>query len=74
MGSMDGWDLILLVVAVYLAIVSLVRLMTRHRNRVVEQLHRQAEIEKRKQAEARVSRAASADGVVVRPEAPGLKP
>jgi len=49
MGNMDSWDVTLLVVAGYLAIMALVRLMARRRNQVYEELHRQAEDEKRKQ-------------------------
>ncbi len=49
MGNMDSWDVTLLVVAAYLAIVTLVRLMTRHRNQVIEQFNQQAQQEKRKQ-------------------------
>ena len=36
MGNMDSWDVTLLVVAGYLAIVSLVRLMARRRDQVLE--------------------------------------
>jgi len=55
MGNMDSWDVTLLVVAGYLAIVTLVRLMARYRNQVIEQFSRQAEEEKkRKQAEDRL--------------------
>ena len=43
MGSMEGWDLILLVVVGYLAISLLVRMMLAHRNRVVRQLRQQAD-------------------------------
>ena len=45
MGNMDSWDVTLLVVAGYLAIVSLVRLMARRPNQVLEEFHQQAEIE-----------------------------
>ncbi len=51
MGNMDSWDLTLLVVAGYLAVVSLVRLMARRRNQVYEELRRKAEKEKRQQAQ-----------------------
>jgi hypothetical protein len=43
MGNMDSWDVTLLVVAGYLAITSLVRLMARRRNQVYENLHQKAE-------------------------------
>jgi hypothetical protein len=47
MGNMDSWDVTLLVVAGYLAIMSLVRLMARRRSQVFEELRQQAEKEKR---------------------------
>lgn len=47
MGNMDSWDVTLLVVAAYLAIVTLVRLMARYRNQVIEQFNQQAEQEKK---------------------------
>ncbi len=50
---MEGWDLALLVVAGYLAVVSLIRLMARHRDRLVERFSREmAEERKLKQREA----------------------
>jgi hypothetical protein len=52
MGNMDGWDLTLLLVAGYLAIVTLVRLMARHRNQVLQQLRYRAEDAKRKKHQA----------------------
>ena len=52
MGTMDSWDVTLLIVAGYLAIVTLVRLMARRRNQVFEELRRQAEVEKRKQLQS----------------------
>ena len=52
MGNMDGWDLTLLLVAGYLAVVFLVRLMTNRRNQMLGQLRGQMEKEKRlKEAE-----------------------
>ncbi len=48
MGNMDSWDLTLMVVAAYLAIVALVRLMHRRRNQVIEKLRQEAETEKRR--------------------------
>jgi hypothetical protein len=44
---MDCWDVTLLVVAAYLAIVSLVRLMARRRNQVFQELSQQAQKEKK---------------------------
>jgi hypothetical protein len=49
---MDSWDVTLLVVAGYLAVVSLVRLMARRRNQVFEELRQKAEAEKRKQVQS----------------------
>ncbi len=48
---MDSWDVTLLVVAGYLAVVTLVRLMARRRNQVFEELRQKAEDEKRKQVQ-----------------------
>jgi hypothetical protein len=48
---MDSWDVTLLVVAGYLAVVTLVRLMARRRNQVFEELRQKAEEEKRKQVQ-----------------------
>ena len=54
MGNMDNWDVTLLVVAGYLAVVSLVRLMARRRNQVYEELRQKAEDEKRHQVKGDV--------------------
>ncbi|MGA2796374.1 MAG: hypothetical protein ABSE63_02220 [Thermoguttaceae bacterium] len=51
MGNMDSWDVTLLVVAGYLAVVTLVRLMARRRNQVFEELRQKAEEEKHKQVQ-----------------------
>jgi hypothetical protein len=40
---MDGWDIALLAVAGYIAVVALVRLMLRRRNQLIEELLKQAE-------------------------------
>ncbi len=48
MGNMDSWDVTLLVVAGYLAIVTLVRLMARRRNQVLEEFRQKAEEEKKR--------------------------
>jgi hypothetical protein len=52
---MEAWDLALLVVAGYLAVVSLVRLMAHHRDQVVERFSHQM----RKQRTAKRREAAS---------------
>jgi len=47
MGSMDGWDVALLVAAGYVAATALVRLMIRRRDQLLDEFHR--EMAKRKQ-------------------------
>ena len=52
MGAMDTWDVTLLIVAGYLAVVALVRLMARHRDQMLDEVQRQIAKEKqRKQNE-----------------------
>ena len=54
MGNMDGWDVALLVVAGYVAIVTLVRLMIRRREQMLAKFRREVEKEKaRREAEPR---------------------
>jgi hypothetical protein len=49
MGTMDNWDVTLLIVAGYLAVLTLVRLMARHRDQMLGEFRRQiAENKKRK--------------------------
>jgi hypothetical protein len=48
MGAMDNWDITLLVVAGYLAVVALVRLMARHRDQLLGDFRRQVADEKKK--------------------------
>ncbi len=48
MGAMDNWDITLLVVAGYLAVVALVRLMGRHRDQLLDDFRRQVADEKKK--------------------------
>ena len=51
---MDGWDVALLVVAGYVATVTLVQLMIRRRDQMLEEFRRQMEQERiRKEAEQR---------------------
>jgi hypothetical protein len=51
MGAMDNWDVTLLVVMGYLAIVALVRLMARRRDQLLDEFRRQiGEEQKRKAA------------------------
>lgn len=49
---MDGWDVALLAIAAYVAIVALVRLMIRRRDALVGELVEEAEQTKRRQAAA----------------------
>jgi hypothetical protein len=46
MGNMDGWDVTLLVVAGYVAVTSLVRLMVRRRDQMLEELRGEVAREK----------------------------
>lgn len=48
MGSMDGWDLVLFVVAGYLAAVTLVRLMIRRRDQMLDEFRKEVEQQKRR--------------------------
>jgi len=51
---MDGWDLTLLVVAGYVAVVTLVRLMARRRDQMLDEFRRKLRKEKqRNEAEER---------------------
>ncbi len=62
---MDGWDLALLAVAGYVAVMTLVRLMRRRRDAVLQQFREQVEAEqKRKRDEARRCREAELFGEV----------
>jgi hypothetical protein len=54
MANMNGWDVALLVVAGYVAVTALVRLMLRRRNEMVGEFRQRMKTEKkRKEAEAR---------------------
>jgi hypothetical protein len=46
---MDGWDLTLLVVAGYLAVVTLVRLMAHRRDQMLDEFRRELKKEKHRQ-------------------------
>ncbi|NLX99884.1 MAG: hypothetical protein GXY83_27620 [Rhodopirellula sp.] len=57
MGTMDGWSIVLVVVAAYIAVTSLVRLMVRHRDRLVGDFRGKMEAEKqRKKAKSKKPR------------------
>jgi hypothetical protein len=47
MGNMDRWEVALLVVVAYVAILVLVRLMTWHRDQLLDRLRRDMEREKK---------------------------
>jgi|GEM_PF-1977305 len=49
---MDRWDVLLAGVAGYLAVISLVRLMTRRRNQLIKQVHRVIEEQRGNQPKA----------------------
>jgi hypothetical protein len=51
MGMMDNWDVTLLVVMGYLAVIALIRLMTRHRDQLLKEFRRQIEEEKKNKLE-----------------------
>lgn len=54
MGNMDGWDVALLAMAGYVALVTLVRLMIRRRDQLLDELRRKVKQEKqRKEVEER---------------------
>ncbi|MBN2477464.1 MAG: hypothetical protein JXB62_22855 [Pirellulales bacterium] len=59
MGNMDGWDVALLMVAAYVATMTLVRLMVRRRNQLLAKFREEVKIEKkRRQRETKRQRAA----------------
>jgi len=54
MFSLDRWDVALLAIVGYMAVVTLVRLMARDRDRLVSQLEHEAAVERHRQrAEAK---------------------
>ncbi len=52
MGNMDGWDVALLAMAGYVAVMSLVHLMIRRRDQLIEQFRHEVEREKKARKEA----------------------
>ena len=57
MGSMDRWDVVLLAVVGYVAVMALVRLMAKRRDQVFDELQKQVEAEQhRKRAEEKEER------------------
>jgi hypothetical protein len=51
MGTLNGWDVLLLAGAIYIAVMTLVRMMARRRDQVVADVERQLEVH-RKQSKA----------------------
>ena len=47
MGSMDRWDVALLAVVGYVAVMALVRLMTKRRDQMIDELQEQVKDEQR---------------------------
>jgi hypothetical protein len=58
MGAMDNWDVTLLVVMGYLAIVALVRLMARRRDQLLDEFRRQIEEEQKRNAVEKAKKSA----------------
>jgi flagellar biosynthesis/type III secretory pathway M-ring protein FliF/YscJ len=48
MDKMDAWNLAILLVAAYVAVMTLTRLMIRRRNQMLEQFRQEVEKEKRR--------------------------
>lgn len=48
MNWMDRWDIVLLVIAAYVAVMALVRLMSRRRQELVADVERQIKAERRR--------------------------
>ncbi len=53
MGFMDGWDIALLVIAGYVAVVALIRLMTRRRDQMIDEFREEVEKEQNRKAAQR---------------------
>jgi len=51
MENMNGWDLVLLVVAGYVATIALVRLMIRRREQMLSELRQRLKMEKKRKEE-----------------------
>ena len=51
MNGLDAWDLAILAVAAYISVVTLVRMMRRRREGLVDNLMEQVKVEKQKLAE-----------------------
>jgi hypothetical protein len=53
MGWIDRWNVVLMLVAVYVAVMTLVRLMVRRRDQVVADVERQLEAHRKQQKQRR---------------------
>jgi heme exporter protein D len=49
MPHMQAWDWVLLVIGAYIAVISLVRLMRQHRDKILQELNDQAHAEQQRQ-------------------------
>lgn len=56
MANMDSWTMVLLVVAGYVAVMALVRLMIRRRNQLFDRFQAEVEVEKERKAQAKKQR------------------
>ncbi len=52
-ANMDSWTIVLLVVACYVSVMALVRLMIRRRNQLFDRFHEEVEAEKERKAQAK---------------------
>ena len=57
MENMDGWNLVLLAVAAYVAVVTLARMMIRRRDQLMGRFRREVEKEKRRRAAETLAKA-----------------
>ncbi len=61
MDALTSWDIALLIIAVYVAVLTLVRLMARYRDQLLSELRRQIEDEKRRRGAAKKKTAGAQD-------------
>ena len=60
MGSLDGWDISLLLGATYIGVITLVRLMVRRRDQVVSDVQQQLEAHRKKAKAAKDKKSSEA--------------
>lgn len=53
MANMDSWTIVLLVIAGYVAVMALVRLMMRRRNQLFDRFQKEVEAENERKAQAK---------------------